>query len=89
MSASAITGPSWTPWDSKHAKGAALGEMSLPNPTKSAEEARKTEEASDTDREEHLRLPLAHLPEGNDTEEPLIRIGKPPMIGVRKILRTE
>lgn len=46
MSASAITGPSWTPWDSKHAKGAALGEMSLPNPTKSAEEARKTEEAS-------------------------------------------
>ncbi|WP_440957754.1 hypothetical protein ACFELO_10695 [Oceanicaulis sp. LC35] len=48
MSASAITGPSWTPWDSKHAKGAALGEMSLPNPTKSAEDARKTEEAAAT-----------------------------------------
>ena len=30
MSASAITGPSWTPWDAKHAKGAALGEMLVP-----------------------------------------------------------
>lgn len=48
MSASAITGPSWTPWDAKHAKGAALGEMSLPNPTKSPEDARKTEEAAAT-----------------------------------------
>ncbi|WP_306017443.1 hypothetical protein [Oceanicaulis sp. MMSF_3324] len=46
MSASAITGPSWTPWDNTHAKGAALGEMSLPNPDKTPEDARKTEEAA-------------------------------------------
>ena len=48
MSASAITGPSWTPWDAKHAKGAALGEMSLPEPAKTAEDARQTEEAAAT-----------------------------------------
>ncbi|WP_375549783.1 hypothetical protein ABWI01_05255 [Oceanicaulis alexandrii] len=48
MSASAITGPSWTPWDTKHAKGAALGEMSLPDPKLKAEDARETEQAAQT-----------------------------------------
>ena len=45
MSASAITGPSWTPWETKHAKGAALGEISLPEPTQKPEEAREAQEA--------------------------------------------
>lgn len=46
MSASAITGPSWTPWDTKHARGAALGEMALPDPTKKPEDARESEQAA-------------------------------------------
>lgn len=45
MSASAITGPSWTPWETKHAKGAALGEISLPEPTQKPEDAREAQEA--------------------------------------------
>ena len=46
MSASAITGPSWTPWDTKHARGAALGEMALPEPTKKPEDARESEQVA-------------------------------------------
>ena len=48
MSASAITGPSWTPWETKHAKGAALGEMSLPDPARTPEDSRKAAEAAAT-----------------------------------------